>query len=90
VFHLDATSYTWQFGDGSTLTTASPGAAYPELQITHEYLKKGDVAPRVDVTWGGRYQVDGGRWRQLRGSATVEGEPTALQIVTATPALVGY
>lgn len=36
---IDVHSFTWHFDDGETLTTTKPGAPYPKLQITHNYLK---------------------------------------------------
>ena len=32
-------SFGWRFGDGHQRTT-TPGAAYPDLEITHEYLER--------------------------------------------------
>lgn len=82
-------SYTWRFGDGSVETTTDPGAAYPELRITHKYLRKGQAAPQVDVTYGGRFHLGDGAWRTLPGTLTVAGTPQTLAILTATPHLVG-
>src|SRR3954453_20021480 len=40
------TQYTWHFGaggadEGSDLTTTDPGAAYPDLRVTHRYTRVG-------------------------------------------------
>lgn len=82
-------SYTWRFGDGVVRSTASPGAAYPHLEVTHRYLRKGRVSPSVDITYGATYRVDGGAWQPVPGAVTVPGAPERLRVVTARPVLVG-
>lgn len=83
------TEYTWDFGDGATTTTTSPGAAYPDLDVTHEYAEHGRVGPSVDTTYTGRYRVNGDAWQPIPGSLTVPGEPVALRVRSASPHLVG-
>jgi hypothetical protein len=86
------TEYVWHFGSGSDddRTTTDPGAAYPDLRVTYRYLHVGDVNPSVDTTYSGRYRVGNGPWRQIPATLTVPGAPVALQVVSATPHLVGY
>ncbi|MCW2775598.1 MAG: hypothetical protein JWN91_3924, partial [Nocardioides sp.] len=43
--------YGWRFGDGATRQTVGAGSPYPDLEITHRYLSRGRVAPRVDTTY---------------------------------------
>jgi hypothetical protein len=81
--------YTWHFGDGASVTTDSPGAAYPGLDVTHEYVEPGRVSPSVDTTYAGRYRVNGDDWQTIPGTLTVAGEPVALRVRSATPHLVG-
>jgi hypothetical protein len=85
------TEYTWHFGgtDGD-LTTADPGAAYPDLRITHRYTLVGSVTPSVDTTYAGRFRVGNGAWRAIPDTLTVPGARVDLQVVSATPHLVGY
>lgn len=85
-----AHSYTWRFGDGQSITTRKPGAAYPRPQITHNYLEKGAYRPAMDTTWVAEYRVGGGAWQAVPGSVTIEGEPTNLRAIEARPTLVGY
>ena len=82
--------FRWVFGDGSELPSTSAGAPYPDLLITHNYLQRGEVSPRVDTTYSARFRVDGGAWRDVDGTVTIPGEPVQLDIVTARPVLVGY
>jgi hypothetical protein len=80
--------FRWVFGDGAELPSTSAGAPYPDLLITHSYLQKGGVSPRVDTTYTARFRVDGGAWRDVDGTVTVPGDPVPLEVVTARPVLV--
>lgn len=82
------TSYTWQFGDGESLTTDTPGHAYPEQDVTHTYLAKATVAPSVDTVYSGRYRVGNGAWQAIDATRTVAGPSQLLTIVEAKPKLV--
>jgi len=86
------TQYRWHFGSGAEgdLTTADPGAAYPDLRVTYRYLRVGTVQPSVDTTYAGRYRVGNGPWHAIPNTLTVAGAPVDLQVVSATPHLVGY
>ncbi len=90
--HLRITpaQFTWHFDDGETTTTTSAGAPYPKLEITHDYLEKGDVSPRVDTTYTAVFRVGGSAWQSVPGSVTIPGESVDLEIVEASPLLVGY
>ena len=81
--------FRWVFGDGFELPSTSPGAPYPDLLITHRYLQRGGVRPRVDTTYSARFRVDGGAWHDVDGTVTIPGAPVALRVITATPVLVG-
>jgi hypothetical protein len=82
--------FEWRFGDGRSLASASAGAPYPDLQITHEYATKGPVRPSVDTTYAAQFRVNGGPWRDVSGTVTIPGSPVRLRVRTATPVLVGY
>ncbi|WP_183098263.1 PKD domain-containing protein [Nocardioides pelophilus] len=84
------TSYTWHFGDGESVTTESPGARYPDLEVTHNYLEKGAYRPRVTTTYTAEWRVESGPWRPVAGTANIAGEPTDLRAIEARPTLVGY
>ena len=81
--------YGWRFGDGATRWTTSAGSAYPDLEITHRYLRRGRVSPSVDTTYAAQFRVGGGAWRDVNGTVTIPGAPQGLQVVTARPVLVG-
>lgn len=88
--HVVPSVWTWRFGDGASVVTDRPGSAYPRLDITHRYLTKGRVVVSLDTTYRGRYRVDGGGWNDVQGEVTIPGDPAELEVVTATPTLVGY
>ncbi|MBB6628592.1 hypothetical protein H5V45_14800 [Nocardioides sp. KIGAM211] len=81
--------FRWEFGDGASLSSESAGAAYPDLEITHDYARKGVVSPSVDTTYAAEFRVDGGPWRQVTGTVTIAGAPAQLEVTTARPVLVG-
>ena len=41
--HIVPSSFGWRFGDGAVLSSAEAGARYPDLRITHDYQRKGQV-----------------------------------------------
>lgn len=79
--------WTWSFGDGSTVTTDTPGAPYPDLEVTHTYERAQQVRPTVATTYTATYRVDGGPAQPVPGSVTVTSPPAALEITTATTRL---
>lgn len=81
--------FVWRFGDGESMKTSSPGAKYPHLDVTHNYLAKGRYQPRVDTVYAAQFRVGGGAWQQVNGTVAVPGPPVDLQAVEATPKLVG-
>jgi hypothetical protein len=85
--------YTWHFGDAGDvgeLTTTDAGAPYPDLRVTHRYTRVGSLAPSVDTTYSGRFRVGSGGWRAIPDTLTVPGAAVQLEVVSATPHLVGY
>ncbi|WP_460844621.1 hypothetical protein [Nocardioides ultimimeridianus] len=86
---IEATpSYRWRWGDGGRASGTSAGAAYPHLLVTHEYLRKGVVHPRLDTVYSGRFRIGQGAWQAIPGTLTVIGTPQRLEVVTARPVLV--
>ena len=83
-------------GSPGTSTTARaprrrhPGTPYPDLEVTHDYLEATDVRPSVDTTYTAEFRVGGGSWQPVPGSVTIPGESVGLEVVEASPILVGY
>lgn len=86
----EVTSYDWLFGDGTTTSTATPGAPYPAKDVVHEYTDAHvRMQPRVDVAYEITYRVDGGEWQTIDETVPAQGYATELLIREATPILVG-
>jgi hypothetical protein len=81
-------SYTWNFGDGATLTTTSPGKPYPSKEITHKYMKRGSANVTVTTNYAARFNVAGTGWQYVDGTVPITGPATALLIREAVPVLV--
>lgn len=86
-FKIRPVEFDWTFGDGTTLKTTSPGAPYPKLDVTHEYLKSGTVTASVSTVWGAEYRVNGGAWGPVNGTVTKTGAGVAITVRQATPVL---
>jgi hypothetical protein len=82
--------YHWTFGDGSSLVTTDPGAPYPALTVTHNYLQKDTYAPALDTVYTGRFRVGDGPGRTIPGTVTIDGAPQRLRAIEAQPKLVSY
>lgn len=86
-FKIRPVEFDWIFGDGTTAKTATPGAAYPHLEITHEYQRTGIFAASVTTTWAADYRVNGGPWAPVSGTVTKTGAAVAITVREATPVL---
>jgi hypothetical protein len=86
----DPVAYDWTYGDGATEQTESPGAPYPDLQVTHTY-EDADVTvrPSVAVTYEAEFRVGDGDWEPIPETVTISGPPVELEVVEATPVLSG-
>ncbi|MGZ6833291.1 MAG: PKD domain-containing protein [Mycobacteriaceae bacterium] len=79
-----AGSYTYTFGDGTSLgPTSSPGGTYPDGDVTHTYERAGTYPTRIAVTYGGEFSLDGGPWIRIPATAAITGPTQPLQVKTA-------
>jgi hypothetical protein len=91
---IEPVGYLWTHGDGTSQRSAGPGFPYAEgvamsEYLTHVYTDAGlTVRPSVAVEYGASFRVDGGPWRAVVGTVTVQGDSVGLRVVEATPALV--
>jgi hypothetical protein len=82
-------AYRWHFGDGTTVTTTSPGAPYPDLDVSHVYEQTNEVVVSVDTQYGdASFTVDGGPPEAIPSTIWVAGAEADLQVVEALPQLV--
>jgi hypothetical protein len=80
--------FRWTYGDGRSLTTADPGAPYPELRTAHTYQAPGRRTLGLRTTYTGEYSVAGGPWLPIDGLASVDSPGTALTVLAAENQLV--
>lgn len=82
-------SNTFHFGDGASLgPTVSRGGGYPNGDVKHTYLKRGSFGASVTTVYGGQFAVDGGRFTDLPGTATITGPAQPIQVLEAKGRLV--
>ena len=81
--------YVWHYGDGTSRSTTTPGAAYPHTLVTHSYDDVGHLRPSVDTVYAGRYRVNDEGWQDIPGTLTVRGEAVRLWVRSASPRLAG-
>lgn len=67
--------YTWNFGDGTTLTTTDPGAAWPNGTISHVYRKSGRYEVTVTIRWAGDWQTPTHPRSPIPGETTTTSPP---------------
>lgn len=82
-------AYRWNFGDGTSVTTTSPGAPYPDLDVAHVYEQAKAVEVSVDTQYGdASFTVGGGPPEDIPSTIWIPGAPADLEIVEALPQLV--
>lgn len=82
-------AYRWHFGDGTSVTTESPGAPYPDLDVSHVYGTTAKVVVGVDTQYGdASFTVNGGQSEDIPSTIWVVGEGEDLEVVEALPQLV--
>jgi hypothetical protein len=67
--------YQWSFGDGTRITTISPGLSWSRLNqppfsstpTSHVYERAGTYAAVVSVVYRARYSIAGGGWHDVAG-----------------------
>ena len=84
--------YTWDFGDGQTLTTTSPGGPYPNRDVEHVYEDVGTFTVTLTTVWEGRYRVDEDpdhEWRTIDGTALTTTTLDPFEVTELRSPLVG-
>ncbi|KGN32145.1 hypothetical protein N802_11230 [Knoellia sinensis KCTC 19936] len=74
-------SLTYVYGDGNkSEPTTSLGGPHPAGDIRWTYKQPGQMATRVDTTYGGRFRLEGGPWMTIPDTVTVQGTPATLTV----------
>lgn len=82
-------SWTWDFGDGTVLTTEEPGGSWPDMTLIHTYSRAGLYPVSASSTWEAWFTVDGmGPW-PVGGQPVVQSaDPLPVSVVEARAELV--
>ena len=81
----------WDYGDGATGTTTTPGKVYDHVHdrchtatcgdyLGHIYTKSGAFIAKAAITWSGQYSVDRGAWLDIPGTVTPAQGPATLPV----------
>lgn len=79
-------SYQWNYGDGTSATTAMPGgpvkgnAFDTRTPTSHQYAQTGDFDLSLTTFFAGDYSVDGGPFQPVAGEAAVVSVPHLMSI----------
>ncbi|MBA3783380.1 MAG: hypothetical protein H0X12_16200 [Nocardioides sp.] len=89
-WHWDQAKYATVAADAEPFVTSDHGAPYPHQTITWQYIDAHQtVHPSIDITYSGRYRINGKRWKDLPVTHTVIGTPDQeLDVLEAKPTLV--
>jgi hypothetical protein len=76
-------SFTWDYGDGTSGTTASGGSTwaalglpeFSETSTSHVYENPGTISVGLSVSYAAEYRFDGGEWREVDGLLSVPSAP---------------
>ncbi|WP_341231171.1 hypothetical protein [Nocardioides salarius] len=94
-FDISPASFTWSLGNGETMTTTDPGRPWArgvpmDQYVSHRYTEAGPVTLDLTTTWGARWRLGNGPWRDVDGTVTMTSPAQDLQVRTAQPQLVSY
>nr|WP_283774670.1 PKD domain-containing protein [Brachybacterium equifaecis] len=70
--------YTWDLGDGTTITTDRPGRPFPALDVTHTYRYEGWYDITLTTTFRGQFSVNGGPWQDIDGTIDIASPPVEI------------
>ncbi|MDN4611170.1 PKD domain-containing protein [Arthrobacter burdickii] len=79
-------AYQWNYGDGTSATTTTPGgpvqgdAFDTETPTSHQYAQTGDFNLTLTTFFAGDYSVDGGPFQPVAGEAAVVSVPHLMSI----------
>jgi hypothetical protein len=89
-------SFTWDYGDGATGSSASGGASwaaqglpeFSETSTSHVYENTGTISVGLSVSYSAEYRFDGGDWREVDGLLSVPSAPMTVLAERAGTVLV--
>ncbi|HEY4534889.1 MAG TPA: PKD domain-containing protein [Enteractinococcus sp.] len=76
--------YRWDYGDGNTLVTQTPGHPVEifntETETSHQYTEPGLYTVTLTTVFEGTYQVDGGPTQSVTAPVTQQADPVEIRI----------
>lgn len=89
-------SYEWNYGDGTTRSTADAGASWSALGLkefsrtstSHKYLIPASYTPSVTVYYSVEYRWGGGVWQSIAGRIPATASASTVTVFTADTVLV--
>ncbi|KGN36339.1 hypothetical protein N803_05915 [Knoellia subterranea KCTC 19937] len=77
-------SATYIYGDGEASgPVESLGGPYPTGDVIHTYRQRMIAPVQINVTYSGRFRVDGGAWIDIPDTVTIEGTASNLEVAEA-------
>ncbi|MDO4916736.1 MAG: hypothetical protein Q3974_03865 [Rothia sp. (in: high G+C Gram-positive bacteria)] len=78
-------SYTFNYGDGTTVTTTNPGYSVGSqwdvrTPTSHQYKKPGKYIYTVTTTFRGEFRVPGGPWQVVPGTSNRVSTPQGVDV----------
>ena len=88
--------WTWNYGDGETRTSSTPGATWRELHLdefeetatSHTFAERGRYTITLTIEYSASYQFAGSDWVPIDGTLNVESDPITATAVRASTVLV--
>lgn len=88
--------WTWNFGEGSTLSSATPGGSWRDLGLdefeetatSHVFTERGDYTITLEIEYRAEYRINGGAWVPVDGTLTVASDPITARALQASTVLV--
>jgi hypothetical protein len=91
------TTWTWDFGDGASLISKSPGASWAALGLgefeqtatSHVYATATTATIQLTIAFRAEYRLGAGEWTPIAGSLPVQAPPMTIVAGGAKTVLVG-
>jgi hypothetical protein len=91
------TTWTWDFGDGTSSSYRTPGASWAALGIgefeqtatSHVYATATTATIRLTIDYSAEYRLGAGEWTPIAGSLPVQAPPMTVVAGGAKTVLVG-
>ena len=76
--------YRWDYGDGNTLTTQTPGRPVEtfnvETETSHQFTEPGNYTVTLTTVFEGTYQVEDGPTQAVSSTVTQQADPVEIEI----------